>query len=67
MYLVLIVIKSQGTKMTTSETFCYFRNLVSVQARSRAGLVGPVSYSDWVGYHIYLWHGNSVCWHIKNL
>jgi len=19
--------------------------------------------SDWVGYHVYLWHGTSVCWH----
>jgi len=21
--------------------------------------------SDWVGYHVYLWHGISVCWHKK--
>jgi len=21
--------------------------------------------SDWVGYHVYLQHGTSMCWHIK--
>jgi len=34
--------------------------------RSRTGLFGPVSVSsDWVGYHVYLRHGTSVCWHFK--
>jgi len=31
---------------------------------ARAGLVIPVSVQcDWVGYHVYLWYGTSVCWH----
>jgi len=35
--------------------------------RARVVLVSPVSVeSDWVGYHIYLQHCTSVCWHIDN-
>jgi len=41
-------------------------SLVSVHhLRHRAGLVGPVSVlRDWVGYHVYLRHGTSVCWQL---
>jgi len=35
--------------------------------RPRSGLVRPMSVkSDWVGYHVYLRHGTSVCWHNKS-
>jgi len=34
--------------------------------RLRERLVGPVSVeSDWVGYHVYLRHGTSMCWNLK--
>jgi len=30
-------------------------------------VVGPGSVeSDWVGYHIYLQYGTSVCWYLEN-
>jgi len=25
-----------------------------------------VSFSDWVGYRVYLQHDDSLCWHIKS-
>jgi len=42
-------------------------SLVSIHhLRPRAGLIGPASVlSDSVGYHVYLQHGTSVCWHNK--
>jgi len=45
--------KSKTEKLATVAFLVNIRHF-----RPRAELVGPVSVlSDWVGYHVYLWHG----------
>jgi len=53
--------------MSKTEKLTSVASLIGVHhLGTRAGLVDPVSvWGDWVGYHVYLQHGTSVCWYIK--
>jgi len=58
-----------GWVKSKTEKLAPVASLISVyHLRPRAGLVGPASvYSDWVGYHVYLRHGTSVCWQLGEI
>jgi len=54
-------IRTSGQAKSKTEKLVSVHNLWP-----RTGLVGPMSVqSDWVGYHVYLRHVTSVCWHAK--
>jgi len=57
------IVRSPGQVKSKTEKLTPVASLVSVH-HLRAG-AGLVSVSDWMGHHVYLRHGTSVCWQIN--